>query len=321
MFHAFTIPFTFSIMKKIHRRDDSMAAENVKRGMVCATIGALSWGLSGTCGQYLFMHYTIDALLLTNIRMLGAGIVLMILVISLQRHTLTALLHNRRDMAQLAAFSVLGLVTCQLTYLSAIQYANSGTATVLQSLNVALMSCIAAIRFRRWPDRWQMIAIFLALAGVFLIATGGQIQTMVISPQGLFWGIGAAIGSILYTVLPHKQIRKWGTLPVNALGMLIGGIVLTICLRPWQIAMNLDTAGIFAIAFIVLIGTVASFTLFLRGVGDIGPVKATFIGTLEPVSATLSSLLFLGTPFSFTDFVGFACIIATVYLITMKSQT
>ena len=184
-----------------------MAAENVKRGMVCATIGALSWGLSGTCGQYLFMHYTIDALLLTNIRMLGAGIVLMILVISLQRHTLTALLHNRRDMAQLAAFSVLGLVTCQLTYLSAIQYANSGTATVLQSLNVALMSCIAAIRFRRWPDRWQMIAIFLALAGVFLIATGGQIQTMVISPQGLFWGIGAAIGSILYTVLPHKQIR------------------------------------------------------------------------------------------------------------------
>ena len=185
-----------------------MADENVKRGMVCATIGALSWGLSGTCGQYLFMHYTIDALLLTNIRMLGAGIVLMILVISLQRHTLTALLHNRRDMAQLAAFSVLGLVTCQLTYLSAIQYANSGTATVLQSLNVALMSCIAAIRFRRWPDRWQMIAIFLALAGVFLIATGGQIQTMVISPQGLFWGIGAAIGSILYTVLPHKQIRK-----------------------------------------------------------------------------------------------------------------
>ena len=113
---------------------------------------------------------------------------------------------------------------------------------------------------------------------------------MVISPQGLFWGIGAAIGSILYTVIPHKQIRKWGTLPVNALGMLIGGIVLTLCLRPWQSAM-------------------------------IGPVKATFIGTLEPVSATLSSLFFLGTPFSFTDFIGFACIIATVYLITMKSQT
>ena len=142
-----------------------MADENVKRGMVCATFGALSWGLSGTCGQYLFMHYTIDALLLTNIRMLGAGIVLMILVISLQRQTLTALLHNRRDMVQLAAFSVFGLVTCQLTYLSAIQYANSGTATVLQSLNVALMSCIAAIRFRRWPDRWQIMAVILALAG------------------------------------------------------------------------------------------------------------------------------------------------------------
>ena len=97
--------------------------------------------------------------------------------------------------------------------------------------------------------------------------------------------------------------------------------MLTLCLHPWQSTMNLDTAGILAIAFIVLIGTVASFTLFLRGVGDIGPVKATFIGTLEPVSATLSSLFFLGTPFSFTDFIGFACIIATVYLITMKSHS
>lgn len=298
-----------------------MAEEHKRRGYLCATGGAISWGLSGTCSQFLFSYYDIDALILTNIRLLSAGVILLMLTLWLQRDTLIAILHDRSSLIHMVLFAVCGLITCQATYLFAIQYTNAGTATVLQSLNVALMSLLAAIHLRRWPDRWQIIAVILAIGGVFLIATGGRPDTMIISPQGLFWGLADAVACILYTVIPHRQIQRWGTLPVNGLGMFIGGLVLALFLQPWQLSLSLDLAGILAIAFIVLIGTVASFTLFLRGVGDIGPVKATFIGTLEPVSATVSSLIFLGTPFTGTDFIGFFCILATVYIITMKSNT
>mgnify|MGYP001159000964 FL=1 len=296
-----------------------MAEEHVKRGFICATAGALSWGMSGTCGQYLFTYYTIDALLLTNMRMIGAGVVLLALVLGLQRPTLVHVLHSPRDMLHIVIFAVFGLITCQATYLSAIEYANAGTATVLQSLNVVLMSTIAAIHLRRLPNAWHMLAILLALGGVFLIATGGDFHHLIISPLALVFGFGSAACSVLYTILPSAQIRKWGTLPVNALAMLIGGMALGLIITPWRASLNLDFSGWMAIAFIVLIGTVASFTLFLRGVGDIGPVTATFIGTLEPLSATVCSFLLLGTPFTATDITGFACILATVYLVTMKT--
>ncbi len=151
------------------------------------------------------------------------------------------------------------------------------------------MSTIAAIHLRRLPNAWHMLAILLALGGVFLIATGGDFHHVIISPLALVFGFGSAACSVLYTILPSAQIRKWGTLPVNALAMLIGGMALGLIITPWRASLNLDFSGWMAIAFIVLIGTVASFTLFLRGVGDIGPVKATFIGTLEPLSATVCS--------------------------------
>ncbi len=81
-----------------------MAEEHVKRGFICATAGALSWGMSGTCGQYLFTYYTIDALLLTNMRMIGAGVVLLALVLGLQRPTLVHVLHSPRDMLHIVIF-------------------------------------------------------------------------------------------------------------------------------------------------------------------------------------------------------------------------
>jgi len=45
------------------------------------------------------------------------------------------------------------------------------------------------------------------------MVTGGTPSHMLLSPQGLFWGIGAAIGSVIYTILPNRLIVKWGYYP------------------------------------------------------------------------------------------------------------
>ena len=42
--------------------------------------------------------------------------------------------------------------------------------------------------------------------------------------------------------------------------------------------------------------------------------RASLIGTVEPVSATVTSALMLGTVFAPTDLIGFACIIVMVFL-------
>ncbi len=74
------------------------------------------------------------------------------------------------------------------------------------------------------------------------------------------------------------------------------------------------------IAVIVLIGTAVGFSAFLEGVRYIGPVKATLIGCLEPVSATVLSALFLGTRFSMAELLGFGLILLTVFLSVLERK-
>ena len=88
-----------------------------KKGIVLALVGATGWGLSGTCSQFLFTH--------------PKGIL--------------DVFKNWRTALHLVLYSVFGVTFCQLSYLSAIRYSNSGTATVLQAAGIVLVFIIVSI--------------------------------------------------------------------------------------------------------------------------------------------------------------------------------
>ena len=102
--------------------------------------------------------------------------------------------------------------------------------------------------------------------------------------------------------------------------MLIGGAVLNLAARSWTFQVSLPIQGWLAVGAIVLFGTVLSFTLFMQGIQDIGPVKSSILAATEPVSATIFSAVWLGTAFSTVDLVGFAAIIATIFLLSVPQK-
>jgi drug/metabolite transporter (DMT)-like permease len=61
------------------------------------------------------------------------------------------------------------------------------------------------------------------------------------------------------------------------------------------------------------------FTLLMQGITDIGPVRASMLASTEPVSATILAVVWLNTTFAPTDFIGFAAIMATIFLLA-KSE-
>ena len=65
-----------------------MKQTNFFRGVVCAPMSGVCWGFSGTCGQYLFANHTITTLQLTCIRLLSAGVILMVFSLFKYRDTL-----------------------------------------------------------------------------------------------------------------------------------------------------------------------------------------------------------------------------------------
>ncbi len=77
---------------------------------------------------------------------------------------------------------------------------------------------------------------------------------------------------------------------------------------------QLDAFGILLVVIGVLVGTFLAYGLYLQGVKDAGSLRAVLLGTIEPVMATITTVLVLGITFSVADLIGFALILAMVVL-------
>lgn len=291
-----------------------MEKSNKVKGYMLAILGGVSWGISGVCSQYLFMKYEVSADWLTAVRMLFSGILLLILALQKEHMRVFKIWKERKDVTWLIAFGLAGLLLCQYTFLAAIKYSNSATATVLQSLNVVLMAVVVAVWNKKQMSRMQIVAIILAVSGTYLIATRGNPTNMDVSAKGLIFGILAAVSVVIYTLLSRPIIASWGNLTITGWGMLIGGSVLFVLTRAWIFPANLDLPAWIIIAVIVIIGTAVGFSVFLESVKYIGPVKSTLLGCLEPASATILSAVVLGTRFTVVELVGFVLVVGTVFL-------
>ncbi len=290
------------------------------KGSAIVLLSGTCWGFSGTCGQYLFNYKGVNAEWLTSYRMLFAGIIMVLLALLTQKQNIKGILSNKLDRIALLIFGIAGLMTCQYTYFAAIARSNAATGTVLQYLGPALILVYMCIRYLRLPKPREVLAIVLAITGTFLIATHGDINNLAISPSGLFFGLLSAFTLAVYTILPGRLIERWGSLTVTGLGMLIAGVIFTIVVRPWNMEQNVDFTTAFLVVVIVLIGTAMPFTLYLKGVSIIGASKGSMLACIEPVSATVFSALWLKNIFTVFDLAGFALIIITVLILSLKDK-
>lgn len=296
------------------------------RGVVAALVGGAMWGFSGTCAQYLYQHYEIDPLFITWVRMLGSGILFLILLAFTQRGKLRSIAGDRRELGRLALFGIAGLFLCQFTYTTSVNATNAGTATVLQSLNTVFILAATCLMMRRAPRAMELGGLAFALVATWLIATKGNLTALMIPPAGLAWGLINAASCTFYIMYPKHLFARWGSLPVTGIGMLIGGIA---AVAIWglgglwgaaPVVPELGLDGVLVLAAIVVVGTLAAFGLYLHGVSIVGSVKGGLLGTTEPASAMVFAALWLGTMFTWADWIGLVLMVAMIFLVTLSGS-
>lgn len=290
------------------------------QGIIYTLTGGIMWGFSGSCGQYLFQN-GITSNYLVPIRMLISGLILILIAVIFQRQNFVNLIKNKKAVLISVLFGIFGIIISQYCYMTAIEYSNAGTATILQYLGPAMIMLFICAKQHRMPSKTEVTCLILAISGTFILATHGNPGSLSISPQALFWGIFAAIGLTLYSLIPENIIPIYGAVPVTGIGMTIGGIILFLTMKPWQTSYNWNFSSISACAAIIILGTVAAYTLYLKGVGFIGASKASVISCVEPVSAAFFSALWLCTGFSIADIIGFVLIISTVIILSLSKNT
>lgn len=296
-------------------------AHLVRTGMFLTLFGGVLWGVGGTCAQYLFQTKNIAPEWLVAVRLFIGGGILVIYNLTTQRRTTLSLFSSRRDCFDLVVYGVVGIALCQLSYFKAIAYSNAGTACVIQYFSPVLIILWVALVKKILPTRLEIIAVICALAGVWFVSTAGDVRSLSLSPEALFWGFMSAVAVSVYTVQPERILKKFDPQILLGWGMIAGAIALSPFITWWDKTPEIDVIVIALVAFIIVCGTILSFTFFMEGVRRIGPTQAGLYACVEPVVATILSALVLSTNFQLGELLGFVLVLLVPFILNASAYT
>jgi drug/metabolite transporter (DMT)-like permease len=285
-------------------------------GFLYAIVAAILFGVGGSLAQFLFQQRGVGTGWLVTMRLLFAGVAL--LLISAARQGRQVLAVWRGDALPLLAFGLIGMMPVQYTYMAAIHASNSAAATVLQFTAPAMVAVWLALTCRRWPDGRGLLAIALAVLGTFLLATHGRIGALSISAVALLWGIASALAAAFNSLQPVGLLRRHGPAVVAGWGMLIGGVALSFLHAPWKVQGIWDGRAFLFFAFILVLGTLVAFYLFNTALHMIGAQKTILLTCGEPLSAAVLAVWWLGVSWGAMDWLGTACILGTIVLLAKE---
>lgn len=290
---------------------------NIK-GIIYTILGASCWGFSGTMGQYLFDVQQMDSRWLVPIRLGLSGILLLAYCFLRHKNTVVKPWKSKNMAFWMLVYGIAGVSTCQFLYFLTIELSNAAIGTIMQDLAPIFILMFTCLHKKRWPKSSEVISIALAISGVFLLTTHGDLRHISMPVSALIAGIGSAFCVMIYNVLAPKITKEIPVIVAQGWSFLFGGLLLGLAFRIWEIHYVPNIYGILGIAFVVIVGNICAFTLYISGVSKIGPQKAILYSFAEPITAALLATFVLGSAFSIYDAVGFGLIFMMLWMITLN---
>ena len=277
------------------------------------------FGVGGTFAQFLFQQRGVDIGWLVTMRLLFGGVAL--LLISATRKGRGVLAVWRHDGVPLILFGLIGMMPVQYTYMAAIGASNTATATVLQFTSPAMVVAWLAASGKKRPELRDIAAMTLAMLGTFFLAAHGRLGALSISLAALFWGLASAVAAAFNSLQPAGLLKRHGAAVVAGWGMLIGGLALSVLHAPWKVQGIWDARAYGFFTFVLIFGTLLAFYLFNTALAMIGAQKTILLTCAEPLSAAVLAVWWLGVSWGGMDWLGTACILATILLLAKEQST
>lgn len=284
------------------------------KGVALASIAGICWGSMGVAAQYLMAECRFTVLDLTSIRLLGAGILLVLLDIFWNRTKHVKAVFQKENLKDILIYGI-ALLCSQSTFFLSIASSNAATATIMVLTSPLFIIAYLAVAHHRRIKIIEMICLVLAMIGVLLIITKGHLDAMEFSVAGVAWGLTSAMIGAVGTIQPGRVVRKLTVFPVIGWAMTFSGAAACLYNNPLETNVLWNTMGVICYLHIVLCGTIVSFSCFLKSMEFIAPPIASMLTCFEPLSAVVLSVLLLGATFGAVEAIGALCILTTVFLL------
>lgn len=290
-------------------------------GIIFVLMGASFWGIGGTAANYLFETADISVNWFVSTRLVISGILLLgIQLLLTGRKTVFTIWKNPQKRLSLIIFSFLGMLLVQYSYMASIAEGNAAVATLLQYLAPIYIIIWVIFRGHQRLHVSDVIAILLTIIGTLLLLTNGSFKGLSVPGIAIVWGIISGLSLAFYTLYARNLLRFYSSVTVVGWAMIIAGVCMNIVHPIWRVeTQDWSAATIGVLGFSIIFGTTLAFWMFIKSLEYLEAKETTLLGTVEPLTAVVSSIIWLSIPFGLWQVIGMALIlILIVYLSLVK---
>ncbi|MEU5213715.1 EamA family transporter [Streptomyces sp. NPDC020742] len=292
----------------------------VGRGLLYVTVAATAWGTAGAAAALLYRGSGLGPLALTFWRTSG-GLVLLLAVRALLRRrvgrgaTPAPYEPLRRRLARTVVTGI-ALAVFQAAYFAAVDTTGLAVGTVVTMGAAPVLIAIGArVMMGERLGVGGVLAVAGALAGLTVLVLGGD-GAATVRPDGVGWALLSAAGCAAMTLTTRRLGRGGGNDPYAAtLGAFAVGAV---CLLPlaaveglWPQPHGLGRS-LWLMAYIAAVPTALAYGLYFAGLAAVRAATASVISLIEPVSAAVIAVLFLGERLTTATAVGTGVLLTAV---------
>ena len=278
-------------------------------------LAGTAWAASGTAAQHFYTQSAHVPIELTQVRLLLSSALFFLLAWwsgGLKRG-IRSVRRNPRILVQLAVHGTLGIMFVQYSYFEGIAAGDAAATTVITYTSPAMMILYLVLRHRRLPSAAEAGTVIVAVAGVFLLVTGGDFGRLSVPVACIVWSLVSAIAFVFAMIYPMHLLRLFDRFFLLAVCMLIGGLAL---LPLTQVILNVEsffTAQTWLDLLIIIgFGTIVAFFAFNVGLRWLSPEETAITATIEPVASVIFAWLIFDTHFVALQIVGIVLVIAAI---------
>lgn len=291
-------------------------------GYAMVAVAATLFAVNGTVSKVV-LGSGLSSLELTQIRSGGAAIGFLGFLLLFARSTFRV---GRRELAFLVVFGITGIGFVQWLYFIAIDHLPVGIALLIQFLGPVLVALFARFVYREHIRRRIWAALVLCIAGLAVVVEFWS--GLAFSTLGITAALGAAFALAAYILMAERERKHRDPASLSFYGFLFATLFWAVINPLWQFPWEVldDTVSLqgnlsehtapvwILIAFIVVVGTMITFTLLTGALRHITATRASIVATLEPVIATVVAWLWLGETFGTAQLIGGAVVLTGIML-------
>ncbi len=280
------------------------------------------FAVNGTVSKVI-LATDLSSLRLTEVRCAGALVGLVVVLVATKPGVLRT---DRRELAFLAAFGVLGVALVQLFYFLSIHRLEIGVSLVIQYVAPLLVALWARFVVREPVRRRIWFALALSLAGLSLVVDlwGG----VSLDGLGVVFAFLSAVTFALYLLLAEHVVGRRDPVSLLCFGFFFASVFWAISQPWWSFPFDVpgETVSLLGnlsgvslpvwalMLWMVILGTIVPFFLLVGSLRHIPATRAAIAAMAEPVVASAVAFAWLDERLSATQLVGGAIVLAGIAL-------